>query len=201
MPALWGNSSASAWRDALRSYDDVVAAQGVARLAELDRWYRDELPGVIAARRTPHVTLQELVRLTEWKMARGVWRAPNLVLVRGNDAKLVVETSESALAAAPHPTKPIAALATLAGVGPATASGAASAFAPATYPFFDELVAGQVPGLGVVKWTLPYYAKYAEALRARAAKLGEGWTPTAVERALWASVGGKAGAGALRASR
>ena len=78
---LWRATSASRWRDALASYPDVVAAQGVAKLAERDAWYRDELPGAIASRRKPHVTLAELVRVTEWKMARGVWRARNLVLV------------------------------------------------------------------------------------------------------------------------
>jgi hypothetical protein len=197
MSALWPTSSATRWREALSGYEDVVSRQGVARLAELDRWYREELPGAISARRTPHVTHVELIRLTEWKMARGVWRAPNLVLVRGNDATLVVQTSTEALAAVPHPTKPIAALATLAGVGPATASAAASAFAPEVYPFFDELVAGEVPTLGAVKWTLGYYARYAEALRQRAASLGGEWTPSMVERALWASVGGKAGKSAL----
>jgi hypothetical protein len=45
-----------------------------------------------------------------------------------------------------------------------------------------------------VAWTLGYYARYAEALRERAAALGVGWTPAMVERALWAHVGGKAGA-------
>ena len=58
-----------------------------------------------------------------------------------------------------------------------------------------------MPGLGVVKWTLGYYAKYAESLRERARALGDAWTPTMVERALWASVGGKAGASALNAAR
>ena len=197
MGSLWLNDSTAAWRDALASYGDVVARQSVARLAELDRWFRDELPGAIAARPKPHVTHDELVRLTEWKMARGVWRAPNLVRVRGNDARLVVDTSTEALAAVPHPTKPIATLASLDGVGPATASAAVSAFAPERYPFFDELVAAQVPRLGAVKWTMPYYATYADTLRERAAALGGEWTPTKVERALWASVGGKAGTKAL----
>jgi hypothetical protein len=139
------------------------------------------------------VTLPELVRLTEWKMARGVWRAPNLILVRGNDPALVAETSAAALTKVPHPTAPIAALAKLAGVGPATASAVAAAAAPTVYPFFDELVAAQVPTLGKVAWTLGYYGRYAEALRGRAEALGEGWTPVMVERALWARVGGKAG--------
>ncbi|HEX8211545.1 MAG TPA: hypothetical protein VF584_15340 [Longimicrobium sp.] len=181
-------------RRALDEYTAVVERQGVARLPELDRWYRDELPGLIAARSPAHVTLPELVRLTEWKMARGVWRAPNLVLVRGNDPAAVVETSTAALARIPHPTAPVSELAKLKGVGPATASAAASAAAPEIYPFFDELVAAQLPGLGAVAWTLGYYAKYADAIRSAAREMGGEWTPVLLERALWAHVGGKAGA-------
>jgi hypothetical protein len=197
MSALWTTSSESRWRDALRSYRSVIARQGVTRLADLDEWYREELPEAVAKRRPRHATLAELVRLTEWKMARGVWRAPNLVLVKGNDADLVKQTSADALASAPHPTAPIAALAKLAGVGPATASALAAAAEPSTYPFFDELVAAQVPELGAVKWTLGYYARYADALRERARELGGEWTPVLVERAVWASLGGKLGAPAL----
>lgn len=194
MSALWPNDSGRAWRDALARYPDVVAAQGVARLAELDAWYRDELPVAVAGRRTPHVTHAELVRLTEWKMARGVWRAPNLVRVRNIPPEDVKAASADALAAAPDPRRPIAILSALDGVGPATASALMAAARPETYPFFDELVAAQVPALGKVAWTLGYYLKYAEALRGRAGELGDAWTPAMVERALWAQAGGKAGA-------
>jgi hypothetical protein len=197
MSSLWPKSSISAWREELDSYPAVVAAQGVTKLVELDAWYREELPAAIERRTPRHVTLAELVKLTEWKMARGVWRAPNLVLVKGNDADLVKKTSAAALASAPHPTAPVAGLAQLAGVGPATASALAAAAEPTIYPFFDELVAAQVPGLGAVKWTMAYYARYAAALRDRARKLGGDWTAVLVERALWASVGGKAGTAAM----
>jgi hypothetical protein len=190
---LWTSSASTRWQTALETYDDVVGRQGVAKLPELDGWYRNELPELIAARRSPHVTLNDLIRLTEWKMARGVWRAPNLVLVRSNPPATVVDTSKAALARIPDPTAPIAHLATLKGVGPATASAVAAAAAPTMYPFFDELVAAQIPGLGAVAWTLGYYARYAGALRERAAKLGKQWTPVMVERALWAHVGGKTG--------
>jgi hypothetical protein len=201
MSALWPATSDTRWRDALRSYPAVVARQGVTKLPDLDRWYREELPDAIARRRPRHATHAELVRLTEWKMARGVWRAPNLVLVKGNDAGDVKETTAAALASAPHPTGPIATLAKLDGVGPATASALAAAAEPTMYPFFDELVAAQVPELGAVKWTLGYYARYAEALRARARALGNDWTPVMVERAVWASLGGKSGDAALRDAR
>ena len=193
MTSLWNSTSPSDWRAALDSYPHVVQRQGVTRLAELDTWYREDLPGLVSARTPAHVLLEELVRLTEWKMARGEWRARNLVLVKGNDPGAVIEASSAALAAVPHPTAPISAMVKLAGVGPATASAVVAAHAPDTYPFFDELVAGQVPGLGEVKWTLGYYARYADALRDRASALASDWTPAMVERALWAHAGGKAG--------
>jgi hypothetical protein len=190
---LWTSDTPEDWKKALDSYADVVARQRVAPLVELDRWYRDELPDAIAARQPAHVTHTEIVKLAEWKMARGVWRARNLILVRGNDAKLVVKTSTDALAKIPHPTAPIATLAELAGVGPATASAVVAAASPGIYPFFDELVAAQIPGLGPVVWTMAYYRRYADALRERSGQLGGRWTPVKVERALWANVGGKAG--------
>jgi adenine-specific DNA glycosylase len=127
-------------------------------------------------------------------MSRGEWRARNLVLVRGNEPEAVIEMSTDALSKIPHPTKPISTLAKLAGVGPATASAVVAAAAPDLYPFFDELVAAQLPELGKVAWTLGYYARYAEALRARVRELGGDWTPVKLERALWALAGGKAGA-------
>jgi hypothetical protein len=190
---LWTSAALKEWRRALESYEHVITRQGVTRLPELDRWYRQDLPAALHARRPAHVTLTELVRLTEWKMARGVWRQPNLVRVRGNDAPEVSKTTADALKQIPHPTAPIATIASLDGVGPATASALMAAAAPATYPFFDELVAAQVPQLGRVAWTLGYYARYATALRERAEALAKDWTPVMVERALWAHVGGKSG--------
>jgi hypothetical protein len=190
---LWTSDDVGEWEAALEAYPAVVERQGVARLAELDQWYQQELPAAIGGRREAHVTHRELVRVTEWKMARGIWRGRNLALVRGNDEALVKRTSRAALAAIPDPKKPIAELATLAGVGPATASAIAAAAAPELYPFFDELVGAQVPGLGPVAFTPAYYARYSAALRERADRLGASWTPARVEQALWAQVGGKAG--------
>ena len=192
MPTLWQSDARARWQAALDTYDEVIERQGVGPLPELDRWYRQELPAAIASRRTPHVTHRELVRVTEWKMARGVWRARNLALVRGNDADLVERTSAEALATIPDPRRPIALLAELDGVGPATASAIVAAASP-DYPFFDELVAAQIPALGKVAFSAPYYARYAEAIRGEAERLGAPWTPVLVERALWAHVGGKAG--------
>ncbi len=188
---LWASRDLEAWQSALASYPTVIGAQGVARLPEYDHWYRDDLPRLIASREPRHVTRDELARITEWKMARGVWRQRNLILVRSNEPSAVEEASREAFARVPDPTLPIARLSKLAGVGPATASAVLAAAAPETYPFFDELVGNQIPGLGTVDFTPKYYARYADALRQRAADLGENWTATSVERALWANSGGK----------
>jgi hypothetical protein len=184
----------AALRRALDEYSAVIERQGVKKLPDLDRWYREELPRSIAGRSPAHLSGPELVRLTEWKMARGVWRAPNLALVRRNSDREVKETSAQALSRIPHPTAPISVLAKLRGIGPATASAAIAAAAPDRYPFFDELVAGRLPDLGPVAWTLNYYARYADALRLAAGELGGDWTPADLERAIWSYVGGKAGA-------
>lgn len=178
-------------RSALDLYAEVIGSQGVERMPELDHWYHNQLPGLISARAAPHITLPELARLTEWKMTRGKWRGRNLTLVRGNDEAAVREISAAALAEMPHPTKPVSKLAKLAGVGPATASAVAAAASPEQYPFFDELVAAQLPGLGEVKWTLGYYARYADILRTAASEMGSDWTPAMLERALWAHAAGK----------
>lgn len=180
-------------RRALDSYTEVVRSQGVNGLPELDRWLREELPKDIRSRKPSYITREELVRLTEWKMARGVWRARNLALVRSNSPADVEETSRTAFEDIPHLTAPISRLGKLNGVGPATASAAVAAASPEVYPFFDEIVAEQIPGLGPVKWTMSYYARYSEALRDAAKELGGDWTPVRLERALWALAGGKAG--------
>lgn len=193
MTDLWSTDRLSAWERAARSYSGVVGSQQVEGLEELDGWYRSELPALLAGRSKPFVTLDELIRVTRWKMARGVWRARNLALVRGNDPSAVVEISRGALSRIPDPRKPIAELSRLAGVGPATASAVAAAVAPERYPFFDELVAAQIPDLGKVAFTAGYYSRYLEAISERAVRLGSGWTPARVERALWSNVGGKAG--------
>lgn len=194
---LWDSSDCAAWGRALESYAGVVVSQGVSGLEELDRWYREELPALLASRTPPYVTREELVRVTRWKMKRGVWRQRNLLLVEENPEEAVERTSREAFATLPDPRKPVSLLVRLGGVGPATASAALAAHSPHIFPFFDELVAEQMPGLGDVAFTAPYYFRYADMLRGRAEALnkecaGRSWTANDVSQALWAASGGKA---------
>jgi hypothetical protein len=196
MTNLWPTTSCAAWAAALASYDACVASHPSDLLRKRDPWYRNELPRLIASRPEPHVTREELVWVVEWKMARGVWRARNLHLARSNAPQAVVAASRAAFAAAPEERLPLKLLGELKGVGPATASAVLAAYQPARYPFFDDVVAAQVPGLAPVEFTLKAYLAYAAALRERAANLSVacpdgGWTPHAVGMAIWAAAGGK----------
>ncbi len=193
---LWRKRGCQAWHAAFERYPDIIHAQQVNHLPELDAWIRDELPRVLASRHPAFITRDELERATVWKMKRGVWRERNRLLVIGNDAQVVKQTSIDAFAAVPDPRKPIDILSTLAGVGPATASAVLAAYAPAIFPFFDELVAQQIPNLGRVAFTASYYQRYAAALRERAAELNRvckdrEWSAHDVSQALWSASGGK----------
>lgn len=198
MGSLWRAADAQAWAAALAAYPAMVAARG-QRLPELDQWYSQQLPALIAARPEPHVTADELVRITEWKMKRGVWRARNLALVRGNDPEVVIAPSTAAFARADQPRAAVQSLTALAGVGPATASAVLAAAFPAHYPFFDEEAAAAA-GLTPVAFTIPFYLRYAQVLRDRAAILTSScatpWTADQVGRALWAATAGDGPGGA-----
>lgn len=184
---LFAENDETAWKKALSGYPAAVRARSVSRLEELDQWYQTELPSLLRARTPMHVELPELVRVTEWKMKRGTYRARNLMLVKSNDPGLVIETSVNAFALRPDARKPITSFTTLAGVGPATASAVLAAVNPDIYPFFDDVIAEAIPGLGKVAFTPGYYAKYQERLRERAAILGKTWNANLVGMALWSA--------------
>ncbi len=193
---LWTTKSCVNWHSALDLYPAVVEQQGVRGLQQVDNWYRTEFPVLLQAREPAFMTHEELEQVTRWKMLRGVWRERNRLLVAGNDRREVEQASREACAAVPDPRQPILVLSRLAGVGPATASGVLAAFRPDIYPFFDELVAAQIPDLGPASFTAPYYLRYAARLCERADKLNKActhqqWTAQDLSQALWAASGGK----------
>lgn len=197
MSDLWAAEDCAAWAAALADYPACVQRQPSELLHKRDPWYREELPARIDARPEPFVTRDELVWVVEWKMARGAWRARNLHLARSNEPAEVEAASRAAFAAAPDARAPLKLLGALKGVGPATASAVLAAFRPDLYPFFEDVVAEQVPGLSS-DFTLTAYLPYAAALRERAARLAaacpeQGWTAQKVGLALWAAGGGKSG--------
>ena len=190
---LWEEADCARWEAALAAYAGAVEARGGPKLLTLDHWYHDALPAAVRARAPAHLTRDDLLQVVRWKMGRGVWRATNLGLAAGNADADVEAATASALALVPDPVTPVRALARLRGVGAATASAVLAALHPEHYPFLDDLVAAQIPGLGPPAFTVPYYTAYAAALRSRAADLAaacahQAWSPHALDRALWAAV-------------
>jgi hypothetical protein len=188
---LWASNDPTVWQEALDRYPAVVEAQEIAGLADLDRWYRDELPAAVASRSPAYIDRAELTDISKWKMMRGEWRQRNLMLVRSNRDLEIRAASEEAFALVPDPKAPLARIAKLAGVGAATASAALAPYRGDLYPFLDELVGGAIPGLEDTKFTVTHYVKYADALRQKAAALGAVWTAQRVGLALWSASGGK----------
>lgn len=198
--AIWGVDECRVWLDALDTYEQVIADVGGERLVNLDMWYRNTLPGLLSGRQEPCIYLDELEGVAAWKMRRGVWRERNRYLISQNAPEKVEELSRAAFRSAldgpeADHNRPIKLLSELSGVGPATASAVLAAYAPDRYPFFDELVAAQIPGLGPVAFTARYYANYARMLRERASALNatcadtqqtRTWTAHDVAQAMWA---------------
>jgi hypothetical protein len=193
---LWLSDDCAEWSAALARYESVVEQQDSPLLLRRDPWYRLELPALVGQRGEPYLTREELVWIVEWKMARGVWRARNLHLVRANSPEEVQAASSASWLAIEDARKALKALGVLKGVGPATASAVLAVYRPDLYPFFDDLVAAQIPGLEVSAFTVKEYLAYTAALRSRAARLAERcpdttWTAHQVGLALWSASGGK----------
>ena len=203
---LFESTNCREWRDALQQYDALILAHAVNQLPEIDAWYRNELPRVIASREPAYVTKGEFLEILRWKMKRGDWREYNRIRIANTDARVIKKHAQDAFAAARDlstdiPTaskeykRPVQILCELDGVGPATASAALAAYRPDLYPFFDEWIAQQIPQLGKVAFTAAYYWKYAEAIRGKARELremcGNEWNAQEVGQALWVASGGK----------
>ncbi|HEX3244584.1 MAG TPA: hypothetical protein VHX16_04200 [Chloroflexota bacterium] len=188
---LFESNDPSKWQQALEAYPAVIETQGVSDLPELDRWYRQDLPELVARRDPRTIDLDELSKIVRWKMRRGEWRARNLALVRGNAPDQVDQCARAAFDASLPPRRALAAFCELKGVGPATASAALAVARPSELPFLDDLIGSAISSTGKPEFTVGYYFKYADALIQKAAELGSPWTAHSVGLALWSAIGGK----------
>jgi hypothetical protein len=206
MAILWQNKNCEMWRNALSQYNALILAHNVNQLPDIDAWYCNELPQIIAVRNPAYVTKDEFLEILRWKMKRGDWRETNRIRIAETDARSIKKHAHDAFAAArdletniatasKEYKRPIQIFSELDGVGPATASAALAAYRPDLYPFFDEWIAKQIPLLGKVAFTPSYYWKYAETLRGKANELkelcGAEWNAHIVGQALWVASGGK----------
>ncbi|XP_066545136.1 uncharacterized protein LOC136712442 [Amia ocellicauda] len=191
------------WRAVREKYWDTVKlksagkGQKEGKLLPLDKWYQEELPVAIAGRPDSLLKHEELVKLMEWKLARGKFRPRLQQLVATNPSDTVERCTKTAFALLPDVRAAITELSSLKALGPATASAVLAAGAPDQAAFMaDEAVEG-IPGLTPIQYTAKHYAAYLQKVSERAQTLNKAdsrqdWTPHSVELCLWTwAVAGK----------
>ncbi|CAL1282344.1 unnamed protein product [Larinioides sclopetarius] len=187
------------WSYIFNKYKDALKAKAAKRtkkggpeeLIRMDSWYLEEFPKLIHSRKEPHITHEELVQLTKWKLMREKFR-PNLIdLVRINTEKAVITHSKKAFKRLPNLSGAIAMLTCLKGVGPASASAILAAAYPEQAPFMADECMLSTPGVETMDYTVAEYLNYAMELKKKAEHLNsldssQEWNPHKIELALWA---------------
>ncbi|XP_076345292.1 uncharacterized protein LOC143244465 [Tachypleus tridentatus] len=152
--------------------------------------YQEQLKKTIHSRKDPHITHEELVQITKWKLIRGKFRPRLIDLVRINTETAVKQTSKKAFRKLPNVISAITALTTLKGVGPATASAILSAAYPEQVAYMADESMLATPGVEAIDYTLEEYLNYHKQIKTCCDRLNkknpeEKWTPHKVELALW----------------
>lgn len=195
MCALFTCGQPASWREIHDKYWAVVEARGKgktpSKLLNLDRWYQEELPGLISSRSQRFVTLSELVKLMEWKLTRGKFRPRLQQLVESNSEDSVEKCSRKAFSLLPDVQAAISELSSLKGVGPATASAVLAAGAPEQAAFMSDEAMESIPGLTPIQYTAKHYMLYLNKMLEQTEKLNkvndqQDWTPQRLEQCLWA---------------
>lgn len=163
---------------------------GPEELMKLDTWFQETLPKNIRARKDIHVTRDELIQVTKWKLIRGKARSRLLDLVRLNTDLAVKQTTQKAFRKLPNLSSAITALTNLKGVGPQTASAVLCAGYPEHCPFMADEAMLATPGVEASDYTLNEFVNYATQIKNVSERLNAGnpegnWNPHSVEMTLW----------------
>jgi endonuclease III-like uncharacterized protein len=130
-----------------------------------------------------HCTLKQLTKIIEWKMLRGLFRPRNTQLVASNDPEEVENLSKQAFQlASSQPTKAIALLGKLKGIGPASASAILACYLPRIIPFMSDecMTAVGLP----LKYTQKSYVEFYSLINEKLEHL-PGWNANDIQQALW----------------
>uniref|UniRef100_A0A8C8S243 Uncharacterized protein n=1 Tax=Pelusios castaneus TaxID=367368 RepID=A0A8C8S243_9SAUR len=190
---LYSCEDPTCWRTVFDIYGDVLKVKGSKqkKLAELDKWYQEELPLAIAGRKEKYLTQGEVVKLMEWKLARGKFRPRLQQLVATNSSEMVESCTRKAFQLLPDVAAAITELSQLKAVGPATASAILAAGVPETVAFMADEAMESIPGLTPIQYTLKHFILYLDKILLCVKKLNQVdsetvWTPHRVEICLWA---------------
>jgi len=204
---LWSSTDPKEWKAALLQYDAAISVicKKKPKLKEMDNWYRLEFHDAIhnGSPGTKTVQHEQLLKVVDWKITRGKFRPlrHHIVKLSPSDVEAASKRAfghmdyDSETKAKTGLSKAIAELGSLKGVGPATASAVLAAAFPAKCAFMsDEAMAAALPECSdSQRYSAARGVELTETLRTRAEALTtcpqtkQEWTPTQVERALWAA--------------
>ncbi|KAK8379562.1 hypothetical protein O3P69_019476 [Scylla paramamosain] len=125
-------------------------------LKSLDRWMQEELKTTADSREPPHINRAELVRLVEWKLTRGKFRPRLIELAGSNEEGEVVRVTGEGLRLGEEGKvmEAVQMMASLRGIGPATASAILAVCQPNNFSFFaDEVAQTVLPTAASLKYT------------------------------------------------
>lgn len=153
--------------------------------------FQETLGKTIHSRKEPHVTHEELVQVTKWKLIRGKNRPRLLDLVRINTELAVSQATKKAFKKVSKDlNSAISALTNLKGIGPQTASAVLCAGYPEHCPFMADEAMLATPGVEASDYTHAEFVNFATQIKSCTDKLKEldpetKWTPHKVELTLW----------------
>ncbi|KAK0542355.1 hypothetical protein OC844_007811 [Tilletia horrida] len=204
----------------LARYDEALQVRSEAStqsrdLVKQDAWYRTTLRGSLQKRKADKdgafMTKDEMVKLMQWKLARGKWRPRLEQYIQEHAEKDIKDATraifkaldESAVPAKgssnaePIPRDVLKKLTKLKGIGPATASAVLAAYDPKRIPFLSDEAAVGVGKLGdKPEYTEAFLERFIARMHERVAE-DEDWAGVdELERACYAAgVISKYGAG------
>jgi len=193
-------ASPSQWAYVLKYYKEVMKIHahktrgfkknGPEELLKLDSWFQETLPKNIHARKDIHVTRDELIQVTKWKLIRGKARSRLLDLVRLNTDLAVKQATQKAFKKLPNISSAITALTNLKGVGLQTASAVLCAGYPEHCPYMADEAMLATPGVEASDYTHTEFVNFATQITSAADRLNTAdpdgkWTPHSVELTLW----------------
>ena len=183
LAALNGSNRLDIWERIEARYDDMILEKGGDKLVKLDK-FCSGLSKKISSSDEPAITKEELLKVVDWKFAKGKPRYALLNRLKSNQN--VEECSRGAFVESEkgNVQEAINALCTLNGVGPATASAVLTLHRGELFAFMDDEVIEAVYD-GKRGYTYKIYDAMNSKCSEIAKELGENWTTRRVGRALW----------------
>jgi len=177
------------WQELLGDYSNTLSKVSVGKkvaLCGLDSWYTSELRHELS--QAHFVTKDQLLKITDWKLNRGVWRPGLKKLVESNsDAEIkkitreafeILNTEEVSAATV---KSSLDHLRQLKGVGPATASAVLSAFTDVPFMSDEGLSYFGIP----LKYTLKDYMLYYDKMTGLLDDVEDECSLRSLEQAIW----------------